>query len=195
MGIDPAPFWANLYLYTYETEYISSLIQRDKCKARHFHATKRFIDDLLAINDGGEFGRVFRDIYPAELELKIESTGNKASFLNLLIEIKDKKFVYRLYDKRDDFPFSIVRMPHKDSNIPQNIFYSSLVGEFLRIGRSTLKLEDFIPKAKELIQRMKNQGAEIYRIKRALRKIILAHPESFSQFSILTENLIDLVID
>ena len=27
MGIDPAPFWANLFLYTYEHEYIQKLIK------------------------------------------------------------------------------------------------------------------------------------------------------------------------
>ena len=46
MGIDPALFWANLFLYTYENEYLSELIPSDKVKAHHFHATKRFIDDL-----------------------------------------------------------------------------------------------------------------------------------------------------
>ena len=46
MGIDPVPFWENLFLYTYENEYMSEPISNDKVKARHFHATKRFIDDL-----------------------------------------------------------------------------------------------------------------------------------------------------
>ena len=27
MGIDPAPFWANLLLHTYENEYMSELFQ------------------------------------------------------------------------------------------------------------------------------------------------------------------------
>ena len=29
MGIDPAPFWANLFLYTYESEFITDLIRTD----------------------------------------------------------------------------------------------------------------------------------------------------------------------
>ena len=70
MGIDPAPFWANLFLYQYEQRYMTELIDRDKAAARHFHSTKRFIEDLCALNDGGLFERVFRDIYPEELELK-----------------------------------------------------------------------------------------------------------------------------
>jgi hypothetical protein len=193
MGIDPAPFWANLFLYSYEEEFISKLIHTDKSKARHFHSTRRFIDDLGAINDGGEFGRIYKEIYPPELDLKLESTGNQASFLNLDIQIVIKRFVYKLYDKRDDFPFFIVRMPHKDSNICQNIFYSSFVGEFLRIGRSTLLLQDFLPKAKELLGRMRKQGAEQNRTTRSLRKIILRHPEAFSQLGLATEPLIDAV--
>ena len=44
------------------------------------------------------------------------------------------------------------------SNIPKKIFYSALVGEFLRIARATLHLSDFIPKATDLIKRMLNQG-------------------------------------
>ena len=68
--------------------------------------------------------------------------------------MKDGIFVYKLYDKRDAFPFSIVRMPYTSSNIPENIFYSAMVGEFLRIAGSTLLYEDFLPRVIELIQRL-----------------------------------------
>ena len=74
MGIDQAQFaqafWANLFLYTYENGYISELISNDKVKACHFHATKRFIDDLDTLNDGGVLN-VCKDIYPPEIQLKV----------------------------------------------------------------------------------------------------------------------------
>ena len=54
MGIELAPFWANLFFNSYK-EQISSQISSDKVKARHFHSTKRFIHDLCALNHGGEF--------------------------------------------------------------------------------------------------------------------------------------------
>ena len=66
---------ANLFLYAYEANYMTDLISSDKVKARHFHSTKRFIDDLCALNDGGEFGRVHKDIYPNELVLKVTTKG------------------------------------------------------------------------------------------------------------------------
>ena len=64
VGIDPAPFWASLFLYTHKNEYMSELISNDKVKAHYFHATKRFIDDLGTLNDGGVFNDVYKDIYP-----------------------------------------------------------------------------------------------------------------------------------
>ena len=195
MGIDPAPFWANLFLYAYEFNYMSDLIASDKGKARHFHSIKRFIDDLLALNDGGEFGRVHKDIYPSELELKVEHSGSHASFLNLYISIIEGIFVYKLFDKRDDFPFNIVRMPYVSSNIPESIFYSAMVGEFLRIARSTLLFSDFLPKTRELIHRLKNQGAVQHTSMRHLRKIIQRHPDDFSHFRIDTEEMLSQIFD
>ena len=66
--------------------------------------------------------------------------------------VSSEELINKLYDKRDDFSFSTVRMPHMCSNIPKCIFYSALGGEYLRIGRSTLKTEHFTPKAGELLQ-------------------------------------------
>ena len=70
------------------------------------------------------------------------------------------------------------------SNIPQSIFYSSLVGEFLRIGRSTLRFDDFVPKAKELLSRMLSQGAKASVSRKMILKIMSKHPEDFVQFKI-----------
>ena len=195
MGIDPAPFWANLFLYAYESNYMSDLIALDKVKARHFHSTNRFIDDLCTLNDGGEFGRVYKDIYPNELELKVEHSGSHATCLNLDITIREGIFVYKLFDKRDAFPFSIVRMPYVSSNIPESIFYSAMVGEFLRIARSTLFFNDFLPKTRELIHRLNNQGAKQHISARHLRKIIQRHPEDFTHFRIETEDMLSQILN
>ena len=194
MGIDPTPFWANLFLYAYENQFISDLISTDKVKARRFLSTKRFIDDLCALNDGGEFGRVHQFIYPDELELKVEHFGDHASFLNLNIKIKDGIFVYKLYDKRDAFPFSIVRMPYASSNIPENIFYCAMVGEFLRIARSTLLYEDFLPRVTELIKRLNNQGAKRHLSTRSIRKIIHRHHNDFSHFGVDPQDILAALI-
>ena len=140
MGSDPAPFMANLFLYYYENKWVLKTKKKNLRHARMFGNTFRFIDDLIAINDGGLFEMNFGDIYPKELELKKENVGTKeSSFLDLSIKISQNKFEGNLFDKRDAFSFSIVRMPILESNVPTNIFYSSLGAELLRIGRANNK--------------------------------------------------------
>ena len=39
MGIEPAPFKDNLYLYHYEPKYITNLIRTNKLGSRRFHST------------------------------------------------------------------------------------------------------------------------------------------------------------
>ena len=85
-------------------------------------------------------------------------------------------------------------MPHIQSNIPRNIFYSALVGEFLRVARSTILMEDFIPKARDLSNRMSSQGADQYLTRRNLIKIIERYPSSFYQFGQDTEELLTLIL-
>ena len=193
MGIDPAPFWANLYLYSYECEYMNELIKRNKSKAFCYHGSFRFIDDKCCINGSREFANTFPNIYPPSLELKLEHQGDHATFLDLDITIVDDIFVYKLFDKRDDFPFSIVRMPYLSSDIPSYIFYGTILSEFLRISRCTLLFEDFVSKTRALYYRMINQGGNKVKIKQQIRKVIQRHPIPFSKYRKTTQEIIDSI--
>ena len=52
----------------------------------------RFTDNLLVMNDNKEFEDSFREIYPAELELRKENAkDNLATLLDLNITIKKEK--------------------------------------------------------------------------------------------------------
>ena len=187
MGIDPAPFWANLYLYEYD--YTKSLMTTDIVRARKFHGCFRFIDDMICLNDGSEFEKAYTNIYPECLELKCEHKGTHATFLDLDIEINDSLFIYKLFDKRDSFPFHIIRMPDKTSNIPVHVFYGTISSEFLRIARSTLLFKDFLPKAVNLCKRMLNQGGEIHKIFRQYRKTMTNYYDVFEKY-LIRHNLI-----
>ena len=116
------------------------------------------------------------------MDLKVEHQGNHATVLDLDITIEDGIFVYKLFDKRDAFPFFIVRMPNLSSNIPSFIFYGSIFSEILRIARCTLRFSDFEPRVFELIERMKNQGANIQFIIKQFRKALIRYPDTFTKF-------------
>ena len=190
MGIDPAPFWANLYLYKYEYDHVTNLMRSDKRRALLYQNAARFIDDECNLNDCGEFGRSFHLIYPSELDLKCEHNGHHATFLELDISIVDGLFIYKLYDKRDNFPFHIIRMPDKNGNIPLHVFYGSIMSEFLRIARATLLFSDFLPRAKALFQRMIRQGGEKCRVLAQIQRAMNRHPKPFIKFALTSQQIV-----
>ena len=99
-------------------------------------------------------------------------------------------FCYKLFDKRDAFPFFIVRMPHKDSNIPSNIFYSAIFSEILRISRCTIILEDVIPRISELFTRMINQGASKAYLRKQIKKCFVRFHDTFIKFGKTSEEFL-----
>ena len=112
MGTNCAPLLADLFLYSYENEFLDKLIKEGKRKlARKFNLSYRYIDDLISFNNK-RFKEFISDIYPKKLTISetTESTS-VASYLNLLLFTK-------LYEKRDAFGFHIVNFPFMSSNIP-----------------------------------------------------------------------------
>ena len=105
MGIYPATFWANLYLYHYENLFMMKLIRTDLYKGFKFNNAFRFIVDACTINDSDAFNEYYLEIYPSELQLQCEHIGDHATFLELDITIVDGIWLYKLFDKRDAFPF------------------------------------------------------------------------------------------
>ena len=65
---------------------MKQLIWNGSSKAYNHHRISRFTDDLCAINDANDFLTLFKNIFPKELELKVEHQGNNASFLDFDIK-------------------------------------------------------------------------------------------------------------
>ena len=171
MGSDPAPFMANLFLYHYEAKWIKNLKKENLQKARRFSNTFRFIDDLLTINDNNLFLENFESIYPPELKLNLESSGDRISFLDLELRNINGRLDIRLFDKRDSFNFEIVRLPFCTSNMPSTMFYSCFGAEIIRIARVSSSLENFSLAGKVLMDRALRQGGKILRLQKTLKKV------------------------
>ena len=149
---------------------------------------------MLSLNDGSTFEKYYKDIYPTELELKKENNNNScASFLDLYIYIEIGDFDTRLFDKRDNFGFDIVRMPFYCSNVPSKMFYESIGAEFLRISRATSKFEDLAQNCKQLLSRMLKQNGQMRRIKFSLIKMIQQHQDVFMKYNKSIEELMQAI--
>ena len=130
MGTDCTPLLANLFLFYHEYKFMKAKLKQNSQVAKLFSNTFRYIDDLLTFNNP-TFKQEISNIYPQQLELKkTTETDSRLSYLDLEINIRDRKF-----DKRDGFSFHIVNFPHMDSNIPSKPAYGVYTSQLVRTGR------------------------------------------------------------
>ena len=113
--------------------------------------------------------------------------------MDLNIKIKDGKFQFRLFDKRDSFPFSIVRMADKSSNVASSIVYSAIGAESLRTDRASNNPESFSTAIKPLIARMSKQGVSIGKINSSILKIFNKHHSDFNNICQSKQELLNLI--
>ena len=143
MGTNCASLLADLFLYSYEAEFVQSLLQASKKHlAQQFNFTYRYIDDVLSLKNT-KFAEYLEFIYPHELEIK-ETTETAASslYFECYLYIDNGKLTTRLYDKRDDFNFPIVNFPLLSSNIPSVPTYGVYVSQLIRYVRACSNYQD-----------------------------------------------------
>ena len=131
MSTNCAPLLADLFLYSYEADFIQGLLKKNEKKlARSFNFTFRYKVDVLSLIKSW-FGDVVDRIYPIELEIKdTTDTDRSASYLDLHLEMdSENRLRTKLYDKRDDLNFPIVNFPFICSNIPAAPTYGVYISQ------------------------------------------------------------------
>ena len=119
-GNELSPLLADLFLYSYESEFLDNMIRGGHRKlARSFNLCYQYIDDLIVFNNK-KLGDYVKEIYPSQLTVeKANTSDDLASYLDLTFIIESNNRLYnKLYDKHDDFDFHIVNFPFLSSNIP-----------------------------------------------------------------------------
>ena len=138
MGTSCALLLADIFLYSYEAQFIKSLLSAGRKRlASQFKFTNRYIDDVLSINNP-DFENYLGQMYPPELEIKDPTESNtSASYLDLLLSIgRDGQLCTSLYDKRDDFNFHFTNFPFLSSNILSAPAYCIFISQFIRYARA-----------------------------------------------------------
>ena len=127
MGKNCAPLLDDLFLYSYESEFLDKLIMEGKRKvARMLNLSYLYIEDDVISFNNKRFKEFISDVYHKELTISetTESTS-VASCLDLLFT-RDKsiKIKAKLDDKHDAFGFHIMNFPCQANDL--NIFRGGL---------------------------------------------------------------------
>ena len=110
MDTNCAPLVANLFLFCYERDFMISLSDVKQAETiKVFKSTSRYLGDLLNMDNPYFEGMVNR-IYPLELQLnKANISDTEAPVLDFHLSILKGFVSSKIYDKRDDFDFDIVK--------------------------------------------------------------------------------------
>ena len=199
MGTNCVTLLADIFLISYETEFIQSLLSTGRKRlASRFNITYRYTDDVLSINNP-DFENYLGQMYPPELEMKDTTESNtSASYLDLLLSIgKDGQLHISLYDKRDDFNFHITNFPFLSSNILSSPAYGVLISQLIRYARASSSYECFILRAVQLSNKLLGQGYVKERLRSSLRKFYGRYGDLIKQYEVvpLSRMLHDILND
>ena len=76
MGTNCASLLSDLFLYSYESEFLDNMIRSGHRKiARSFNLCYRYIDDLIVFNNN-KFGDYVKEIYPSQLTVEKANTSD-----------------------------------------------------------------------------------------------------------------------
>jgi hypothetical protein len=196
MGTNYAPLLTDLFVYSYESEFLQKLVKDKKIhEARAFNFTYRYmyIDVVLSINNL-RFAEFLQLIYPPELEIKeTTDTASSASFLDLYLEFDDSgQLSTKIYDKRDDFNFKIINFPNMCSNITAFSAYGVYISQLIRYARTSSNYSDFLKRHLYLKNRLLDQGYKQIRLIRSLKKFIFRYQDLVEKYSVSAETIINV---
>ena len=185
MGTNCAPLLADLFLYSYENEFLDKLIKEDKKESLLESSICHTVTSMtLSLFNNKRFKEFISDIYPKELTISetTESTS-VASYLDLLF-IRDysNNITTKLYDKRDTFGFHIVNFPFMSSNIPSAPAYGVYASQLIRYARCCSNYSDFLSRHRALVTRLLSQGYKVNRLSNTFKKFYGRHTDLVGQY-------------
>ena len=144
MGTNCAPLVADLFLFCYEKDSMTSLSDVKQTEIiEAFKSTSRYPNDLLNIDNRYFEGMVNR-IYPPEQQLnKANTADTEAPIFDLHLSISNRFVSSKIYDKCDYFDFDIVNFPFFDGDVPRSTSYGVYISQLIRFARMSSHVADF----------------------------------------------------
>ena len=124
-------------------------------------------------------------IYPPELQLnKANTSDTEAPFLDLHLSISNGFVSSKVYDKRDDFDFDIVKFSFFDGAVPRSTSYGVNISQLIRLARVSSHVANFNARNKSLTAKLFQQGYRYHKLRQTFSKFYCRHYESVSKFNV-----------
>ena len=190
MGTNCAPLVADLFLFYYERDFMTSLSDVKQAEIiEAFKSTSRYLNDLLNIDNPYFEGMVNR-IYPPELQLnKANTSDTEAPFLDLHLTISTDLFHLKfMISAMTDF--DIVNFPFLDGDVPRSTSYGVYISQLIRFARVSSHVVDFNARNKSLNAKLLQQGYRYHKLRKTFSKFYRRHYELVSKFSVRLKTLL-----
>lgn len=185
MGGNASPLLADLCLAMMEMKYIMA----NPTDGRRLTNTMRYIDDILTLNST-LMKEVHGEIYDKSLPLTFDDTTNgQGHYLDL--QINRNTGHIDLYDKRNDFNFTVIRFTHASSNCPRNTGLNTFYSQVIRISRICNEVSDFERHLRDLLVLLLEKGYTTIELRRTLYKVSAAYNAVLRKFNLNTKKLIN----
>ena len=157
-----------------------------------FNTTSSYLDDILNINNVYFDKMVLvSQIYPSELQLnKANVSDTEAAFLDLHLSISNDIVSTKIYDKRDDFDFEIVKFPFLDGDVPRSASYGVYISQLIRFARASSYVADFNTCNKLLTQKLLKQGYRYHKLHKTFSKFYRRYYDLISKFQVGLKSLL-----
>ena len=194
MGTNCAPLIADLFLFCYERDFMKKLqngtVQNSDKLISIFNDNSRYIDDILTI-DNPQFLDYVDLIYPQELKLNKANNDSKyCPFLDLTIIIDSGKIKTKIYDKRDDFDFTITNFPFLDGDVPLAPSYGVYISQLVRFARVCSTLDDFNERNLTITSKLLQQGYRFHKLLTTFKKFCRRYEHLISKYGVTRKQLI-----
>ena len=131
MGTNGAPLVADLLLFCYKRDFMTSLSDVKQAEIiEAFKSTFTYLD--LLDTDNPYFEGMVNQICSPELQLnKANTSDTEAPFLDLHLSNPNGFVSSKIYDKHDRFAFDIVNFRYLDGDIPRSTSYGFYISQLI----------------------------------------------------------------
>ena len=127
----------------------------------------------------------------SELQLnKANISDTVAPFLDLQLSVANGFVSSKIYDKRDDSDFDIVKFPFLDGDVPRRASYGVNISQLIRSARVCNHVTDFNARNKCLTAKLLQQGYRYHKLRKTFSEFYRRHYELISKYNVGLKTLL-----